>query len=86
MSTHVPGFQSFFQVILHHSVLAKLATTSIRDHTQILQLRKLLMREMSIRAKATTLLQILCKIILNFKVIVKHIIDPENNFRGTLRH
>ena len=29
MSTHVPGFQSFFSV-LHHFVLAKLATTSIK--------------------------------------------------------
>ena len=31
MSTHVPGFQSFFLVIfLHHFVLAKLGTSSIR--------------------------------------------------------
>ena len=29
MSTHVPGFQSFFS-FLHHFVLAKLATSSIR--------------------------------------------------------
>ena len=29
MSTHVPGFQSCF-MILHHLVLAKLATSSIR--------------------------------------------------------
>ena len=29
MSTHVPGFQSFLR-FLHHFVLAKLATTSIR--------------------------------------------------------
>ena len=31
MSTHVPGFQSFFkEYFLHIFVLAKLATTSIR--------------------------------------------------------
>ena len=29
MSTHLPGFQSFFK-FLHHFVLAKLATGSIR--------------------------------------------------------
>ena len=31
MSTHMPGFQSFFFFFLHHFVLAKLATTRIRD-------------------------------------------------------
>ena len=30
MSTHVPGFQSFFFFFFHHFVLAKLATSSIR--------------------------------------------------------
>ena len=30
MSTLVPGFQSLFSAFLHHFVLAKLATTSIR--------------------------------------------------------
>ena len=30
MSTHVPGFQSFFLGFLHHFVLAKLATRSIK--------------------------------------------------------
>ena len=30
MSTHIPGFQSFF---LHHFVLAKLAISSIRVNT-----------------------------------------------------
>ena len=30
MSTHVQGFQSFFEVFLHRFVLAKLATSSIR--------------------------------------------------------
>ena len=30
MSIHVPGFQSFFSGFLHHFVLAKLATSSIR--------------------------------------------------------
>ena len=30
MSTHVPGFQDFFQDFLHHFVLVKLATSSIR--------------------------------------------------------
>ena len=30
MSTHLPGFQSFFSFFLHHCVLAKLATSSIR--------------------------------------------------------
>ena len=29
MSTHMPGFQSFFSFFLHHFVLAELATTSI---------------------------------------------------------
>ena len=32
MSTHVPGFQTFFR-FLHHFVLAKLATSSIRVNT-----------------------------------------------------
>ena len=30
MSTHVPGFSVFFPVFLHHFLLAKLATSSIR--------------------------------------------------------
>ena len=30
ISTHVPGFQSFFSFFLHHFVSAKLATSSIR--------------------------------------------------------
>ena len=30
MSTHMTGFQSFFSFFLPHSVLAKLATNSIR--------------------------------------------------------
>ena len=30
MSTHLPGYQSFFIFFLHHFVLAKLATSSIR--------------------------------------------------------
>ena len=30
MITHVPGFQSFFQVFLGNFVLSKLATSSIR--------------------------------------------------------
>ena len=33
MSTHVPGFQSFFLFFLHHFVLAELATSSIRVST-----------------------------------------------------
>ena len=30
MSTHLPGFKSVFSFFLHHFVLAKLATSSIR--------------------------------------------------------
>ena len=30
MSAHVPGFQSILSVFLHHFILAKLATSSIR--------------------------------------------------------
>ena len=30
MSSHLPGFPSFFRFFLHHFVLVKLATTSIR--------------------------------------------------------
>ena len=37
--------------------------------------------EMSIRILSTTLLQIFCKKIPNFKVIVKSIIDPDDNFQ-----
>ena len=36
--------------------------------------------EMFIGALSPTLLQIFCKIILNSKVIVKSIIDPDDNF------
>ena len=36
--------------------------------------------EMSVRTVPTTLLQIFCKTILTFKVIVKGIIDPDDNF------
>ena len=35
MSTHEPGFQSFFR-FLHHFVLAKLATNSIRVNKAML--------------------------------------------------
>ena len=34
MSTHVPGFQSFFQCFLYYFVMAKLATSSIRVKIQ----------------------------------------------------
>ena len=44
-------------------------------------MRKIFHREMSIRILSTTLLQIFCVIILNFIVIVKSIIDPDNNFQ-----
>ena len=36
--------------------------------------------EMLFRTFAITLLQIFCKIILNFQVIVKSILDPDYNF------
>ena len=36
--------------------------------------------EMSIRILSTTLFQIFRKIILNFKVIVESIMDPDDNF------
>ena len=36
--------------------------------------------KMLIKTLATTLLQIIDKIIFNFKVIVKSIIDPDDNF------
>ena len=42
--------------------------------------------EMLIRTLPTTLLQIFCNISCNSKVIVKSIIDPDNNFRGPLKH
>ena len=35
---------------------------------------------MFIRTSRTTLLQIFCKIIINFQVIVKSIFDPDDNF------
>ena len=35
MSTHIPGFQTFFR-FFHHSVLAKLATSSIKVETDLL--------------------------------------------------
>ena len=41
---------------------------------------------MSIRTlPKLTLLQIFCKIILNFKVIVKSLIDPYNHFNDILQ-
>ena len=33
MSTHVPGFQHYYHFLLHHYVLAKVATSSIRVNT-----------------------------------------------------
>ena len=39
-------------------------------------------REMLIRTLSTNLLQIFCEIFLNSKVIVKSIIDPDDNFYG----
>ena len=44
-------------------------------------MRKIFQGEMSIRILSTTIFQIFCKIILNFKVIVKGIIDPDDNFQ-----
>ena len=44
-------------------------------------MRKIFHGEMSIRILSTTLFQIFCKIILNFKVIVKSIIDTDDNFQ-----
>ena len=46
----------------------------------------ILMGEMFIRRLSTTLLQIFCKIILNSEVIVKIIIDPDDNLGGTPKH
>ena len=43
-------------------------------------MRKRFDGEMSISTLPTTLLQIFCEIILNFKVIVKGSIDPEDKF------
>ena len=40
MSTHVPGFQSFFRSFASLCVLAKLATSSIRDNTSSERNRK----------------------------------------------
>ena len=36
---------------------------------------------MLLRTLSTTLLEIFCKIILNFQLIVKSITDPEDNFK-----
>ena len=44
-------------------------------------MRKIIHGEMSIRILSATLFQIFCKIILNFKEIVKGIIDPDDNFQ-----
>ena len=44
-------------------------------------MREIFHGEMSIRILSTTLFQIFCKLILNFIVIVKSIIDPDNNFQ-----
>ena len=46
---------------------------------------KILYIEMSITTLTTTILQIDCKIILNFKVIGKSILDPDDNFWRTLK-
>ena len=40
-------------------------------------------REMFIRKLSTPLLQILCKTILNFQVLVKGMIDPDDIFRSS---
>ena len=45
-------------------------------------MRKIFHGEMSIRILSTTLLQKFCKMILNLKVIVKSIIDPDDNFQS----
>ena len=37
--------------------------------------------EMLVRILPTTLLQLFCKIILNFQVIVKSILNPDNNLQ-----
>ena len=38
MSTHLPGFQSFSGVFLHHFVLAKLATSNIKVKSVVSEL------------------------------------------------
>ena len=43
-------------------------------------------REMLIGSLSTTLLQIFCKIIMNFKIIVKSMKDPDDKSGGTLKH
>ena len=45
------------------------------------KVQKIFDGEMVIRTKPTNLLQIFCKIILNFKVTVKSIIDPDDNVK-----
>ena len=44
-------------------------------------MRKIFHGKMLIKILSTTHFQIFCKIILNFKVIVKSIIYPDDNFR-----
>ena len=49
--------------------------------------RKIFQGEMIFRTLPTTLLQIFCKIIPNFKDIVKSIVDPDDDcWRNSSRH
>ena len=50
------------------------------------KLRKIFQGEMFMRTILRILHQIFPKIILNFKLIVKSIIGPDNNFWRTLKH
>ena len=58
---------------------AKTSLTILMKSSGFSTIGKIFEGEMLIRTLPTTLLQIFCKIILNSKVIVKSIIDPDDN-------
>ena len=76
--------QIFCKIILNFVVTIKITQVPGDNFKRIFLsingLRKIFDGEVLIRTKPTTLLQIFCKIILYFKVIVKIIKDPDDNF------
>ena len=60
---------------------AKTSLTLLMESFKRKHSRKIFEGDISIRTLPTTLFQIFCKIIINFIIIVKSTLDPDDNFK-----
>ena len=86
-STHIYTWYSMIALYCINPLTltaAKSSLTIAMKFCRKSKFKKIFDGEISMRRLPTTLLQIFCKTILNFKVIVKNIIDPDDNVWSNL--